>query len=198
MKISQAVPVALVLAAVALVSGCNANSSTATDARNAAATVATTTTEAGATGTVTVSVPSLVPVTKLGPAPPMHRLEFGHIKSLVRSGDGFTMRFDPAEFTSGVTASDAALEDTGSSDVPNDNYVVDETHRLYTYLVPADAHVTVLGKGVQGMPIAVAQLAKLVKGHDPLGHPLFEPLETGFWMLYDVDTVRALDQQYQP
>ena len=89
-------------------------------------------------------------------------------------------------------------EDTGSSDVPNDNYVVDEGHRLFTYKVPADAHVTVLADGVDATPITVAQLAKIVKGSEPLGHPLFEPLETGVWILYEVDTVRSIDQQYVP
>jgi hypothetical protein len=108
------------------------------------------------------------------------------------------MRFDPAQFLTGISASDAALEDTGSSDVPNDNYMVDESHRSYSYLVPADAHVSVLAGGVDGTSITVAELAKLVRGEDPLGHPLFEPLETGFWILFDVDTVRSLDQQYLP
>ena len=63
-------------------------------------------------------------------------------------GRGFRIevRFDPAWFLSGVTASRAALEDTGSSDVPNDNYVVEEGHRLLTYLVPETAHITVLTK----------------------------------------------------
>ena len=199
MKISQPISVIVVLVAPGLLVGCNGKSSRPTETKTATTTGHhAITTEAGPASTVTVSVPTTVPVTKLGPAPPKHRLEFGHIKSLVRSGAGFEMRFDPAEFTSGVTANDAALQDTGSSDVPNDNYVVDETHRLYTYLVPADAHVTVLAKGVQGTPISVARLARLVKGKNPLGHPLFEPLETGFWMLYDVDTVQSLDQQYVP
>ena len=83
-------------------------------------------------------------------------------------------------------------------DVPNDYYVVDEGHRPFTYIVPADAHVTVLADGVDGTPITVAQLAKIVKGGEPLGHPLFEPLETGVWILIDVDTVRSIDQQYVP
>jgi hypothetical protein len=139
-----------------------------------------------------------VPVTKLGPAPPAHRNEFGYIKSLSRKGSGYMLRFDPAAFLTGVTANQAALEDTGSSDVPNDNYVVNETPRAYTYRVPADAHVTVLAEGVEGTPITVAELAALANGENPLGHPLFEPLETGFWILVDVDTVKALDQQYVP
>ena len=58
---------------------------------------------------------------------------YGHIKSLTPKGDHFEMRFDPAWFLSGVTASRAKLEDTGSSDVPNDNYVVEEGHRCLLY-----------------------------------------------------------------
>src|SRR6185295_1247782 len=74
---------------------------------------------------------------------------FGHIASMTPDGDGYRMRFDPEWFTSGVTANDAAAEDGAvepGEPVPNDNYRVDEGHRLLTYLVPADAPVTVLTK----------------------------------------------------
>jgi hypothetical protein len=47
-------------------------------------------------------------------------------------------------------------------------------------------------------PIGVAQLAQIVSGKNPLGRPLFEPITTGFWILVNIDTVRSLDQQYQP
>jgi hypothetical protein len=60
----------------------------------------------------------------LPPAAPAGQMVlYGHIKKLTRTGGRYEMRFDPAWFTSGVTASRAALEDTGSSNVPNDNYV---------------------------------------------------------------------------
>ena len=111
------------------------------------------------------------------------------------------MRFDPEWFLSGVTANTAAAED-GAVDpgqpVPNDNYRLDEGHRLLTYLVPANAKVTVLAKGVTGTPVTVSQLAQIVDGHNPLSQPLFEPITTGFWILVNIDTVRSLDQQYQP
>src|SRR5436190_21175275 len=165
MKISQAIPATIVLVALALIVGCNGRSSSPSATETATVTV---TTKAKPAETVTVTVPNALPAAALGPAPPKHRLEFGHIRSLVRFGDGFKLRFDPAEFATGVTANDSALQDTGSNDVPNDNYVVDESHRLYSYLVPADAHVTVLAAGVEGTPITVAQLAKLVKGENPL------------------------------
>jgi len=128
---------------------------------------------------------------------------YGHIKSLTPKGDHFEMRFDPAWFLSGVTASRAKLEDTGSSDVPNDNYVVEEGHRLLTYLVPATAHITVLsrtgelpGAGFPATAITASQLAQLVAGDEPV--KLAEPLESGFWMHVKIDTVCSLQQQYRP
>jgi len=48
---------------------------------------------------------------------------------------------------------------------------------------------------VNGTPITVAQL---VAGKNPLGHPLYEPLATGFWIVTRIDRVRSLDQQYFP
>src|SRR5438045_2286270 len=72
---------------------------------------------------------------------------FGHIRRLTRRGGHFELRFDPAWFTTGLTASRAKLEDTGSSDVPNDVYVIEEGHRLLTYIVPTTAQVTVLADG---------------------------------------------------
>ena len=124
---------------------------------------------------------------------------YGHIKTLVRKGGRYELRFDPAWFTSGLTASRAKLEDTGSSDVPNDNYVIEEGHRLLTYLVPMTAHVTVLtnnGSGISSTPITVSELARIVNGGKH--RKLFEPLQSGVWIRVRIDTVRSLDQQYQP
>jgi len=129
--------------------------------------------------------------------------QYGHIESLTHKGDHFELRFDPAWFLSGVTASHAKLEDTGSSDVPNDNYVVEEGHRLLTYIVPANAHVTVLTRGgaldARGFPssaITVSQLAQLVKGEQPV--KLFESLDSGLWVRVANDTACSLEQQYRP
>jgi hypothetical protein len=129
--------------------------------------------------------------------------QYGHVESLTRSGDHFELRFDPAWFLSGVTASRAKLDDTGSSDVPNDNYVVEEGHRLLTYIVPANAHVTVLTRGgaldARGFPssaITVSQLAQLVKGEQPV--KLFESLDSGLWVRVANDTACSLEQQYRP
>jgi hypothetical protein len=62
---------------------------------------------------------------------------YGHIKTLTRSGTGYVLRFDPVWFLSGVTANVAQAEDAGTKcapkacePVPNDNYRVDEGHRV--------------------------------------------------------------------
>jgi hypothetical protein len=110
---------------------------------------------------------------------------YGHIKSLTRKGRRYVLRFDPAWLLSGVTASRAALEDTGSSDVPNDTYTRDETHKLLTYLVPARARVTVLRHATCSTRITVAQLARSTPS-------------AGFWLSVRIDSVRSIDQQYHP
>jgi hypothetical protein len=129
---------------------------------------------------------------------------FGHVSSLAQKDGGYEMRFDPAWFTSGVTANEAAAEDgvvEPGEPVPNDNYRIEEGHRLLTYLVDPDAPVTVLTRegdpaNVGATPITVPELAQLVNGEKPV--ELFEPLDTGVWIRVNVDTVCAIDQQYQP
>lgn len=149
----------------------------------------------GGTRTVTRTV-TIGAKTQVGA--PSEVAQFGYIKSLTRKGALYEMRFDPAWLLSGKTASRAKLEDTGSSDVPNDYYLVNEGRRLLTYLVPPGARVTVLTRAPGGTPITVSQLAQLVAGRNPLHRKLFEPITTGFWILVHVDTVRSLDQQYFP
>jgi hypothetical protein len=137
-------------------------------------------------------------------ASPCGDRSFGHIRSLTRMGDRYELRFDPAWFTSGITANTAAAEDgvvEPGEPVPNDNYRVEEGHRLLTYLVPDDAHVTVLtrrGDPAQlgATPITVSELAQIVQGKSRI--QLFEPLDTGVWITVKVDAVRAIDQQYRP
>ncbi len=96
---------------------------------------------------------------------------FGHIGSLESSGGQFELRFDPAWFTSGVTANAAPTAD-----------------------------VTVLtrdGGGPLGeTPVTVAELAQIVNGGPHLS--LLETLDSGVWIRVNVDTVCALDQQYRP
>jgi hypothetical protein len=126
---------------------------------------------------------------------------YGHVKSLTRKGNRFEVRFDPALWLTGLTARRAALQDTGSTDVPNDYYIVEEGHRLLTFLVPAGAKVTVLTRqGVGSIPataIPVSELAQIVKGRNPQHRQLTEP-KAGFWISTGGDTVSSLEQQYQP
>ena len=135
---------------------------------------------------------------KQGVGAPLEHVEFGYIKSLEQKGAGYELKFDPAWFLSGETANKAAAEDGAvppGEPVPNDNYVVDEGHRLLTYRVAPDAKVTVLVDGPESEPITVAELAQIVNGNHK---PLWEPIETGFWIRYRIDTVHSLDQQYRP
>jgi hypothetical protein len=172
----------LTLALAAIVSGCGSTT-----------TVTETVTE---TRTVSGTEPT-------GLTPPKSRVEFGQIRSLTRTGDRYEMRFDPALILSGEAANKAAAEDGAvepGEPVPNDNYVVDETPRAYTYLVADDVKVTVL---VRTSPekwgptrVALADLAKILDGTTELD--LFEPLATGVWITIDVDTVRSVYQQYRP
>jgi hypothetical protein len=96
---------------------------------------------------------------------------------------------------------EAKLEDTGSADVPNDYYIVEEGHRLLTYVVAPTARVTVLTRGAPATTrIAVAELAQLVKGRNPKHRKLLEP-KAGFWIRIASSypsPVVSLEQQYQP
>jgi hypothetical protein len=154
----------------------------------------------GSTKTVTRTV-TAQPTVKTGVGPPGEQAQFGHVKSLKLKGGRYVMRFDPEWFLSGVTANTAAAEDglvSPGEPVPNDNYRVDDGHRLFTYLVPSYARVRVLTSGshLEGTPITVAQLAQIVAGKKPVS--LFEPISTGFWIQSDIDTVRTIKQQYVP
>ena len=125
---------------------------------------------------------------------------YGHVKSLTRKGARFELRFDPAWWLTGVTATRAKLEDTGSGEVPNDYYVVEEGHRLLTFVVPTSAHVTVLTDGANGSRISVSELAQIVKGKNPNHRHLSEP-KAGFWIRVSdkyPSAILSLDQQYQP
>jgi hypothetical protein len=137
----------------------------------------------------------------LPPAAPSGQMViYGHIKKLTRAGGHYLLGFDPAWFTSGLTASRAHKEDTGSSEVPNDNYVIEEGHRVLWYVLPSTARVTVLtnmrGKGIQSVAISAAELSRIVNGGPHL--ELFEPLASGVWIRIRIDTVKELDQQYAP
>jgi hypothetical protein len=137
----------------------------------------------------------------LPPAAPAGQFTlYGHIKKLSRTGGKYILRFDPAMFTTGLTASVAAKEDTGSSDVPNDVYTVEESHRLYSYYLAPNAKVTVLTNhgtsGITSTPISVGELYRIVNGGPH--RKLFEPLLSGVWIRVRIDTIKELDQQFRP
>jgi hypothetical protein len=139
----------------------------------------------------------------LPPATPAGQTtQWGHIKSLARRSGRFEMRFDPAWLLHGVTAERAALEDTGSSDVPNDAYTLEEGHRLLTYIVAPTAHVTVLTRGLRAQSIPVSELAQIVSGRNPNHRALFDRANgLGYWIRIGTkypNPVLSLDQQYQP
>ena len=151
----------------------------------------------GKTTTVTRTV-TVERGAKRGVGAPREFVEFGYIKALARKGDGYVLRFDPAWFLTGETANAAAAEDgkvAPGEPVPNDNYRVDEGHRLLTYKVPASARVTVLKTSPQSTPTTVAELAAIVHRGRPT---LWEPISTGFWIRVEIDTVKSIDQQYVP
>jgi hypothetical protein len=136
----------------------------------------------------------------LPPAAPAGQMTlYGHIKTITRASGHYLLGFDPALFTSGITASRAAKQDTGSGDVPNDNYIIEEGHRVLTYILPLNARVTVLtnnGTGIASVAIPVPELSRIVNGGPH--RKLFEPLESGIWIRIRIDTIRELDQQYRP
>ena len=128
--------------------------------------------------------------------------QYGHVRALVKAGSAYRLRFDPAFWLGGVTASKAAAEDgvvMPGEPVPNDYYVRDESRKALTYVVPASARVTVLDSRLRSFSITPAQLAEIVKGRNPTGRRLFDRTNgLGYWALLRVDTVLSLDQQYQP
>jgi hypothetical protein len=127
---------------------------------------------------------------------------FGHVKSLTRKGGRWEMRFDPALVLQGAAAEHAALEDTGSSDVPNDSVTLEEGHRLLTYVVAPNVAVTVLVMGLRAITIPVSEVAQIVKGKNPRQRPLFDRANgLGFWIRVGdkyPNPVLSIDQQYHP
>ena len=126
---------------------------------------------------------------------------YGHVKSLTRKGNHFELRVDPAWWLTGLTARRAALQDTGSADVPNDSSTIEEGHRLLTFVVPVTVNATVLTRtGTGSIPstaIPVTELAQIVRGKNPQHRQLSQP-KSGFWIRVAGDSVRSLEQQYQP
>jgi hypothetical protein len=136
-------------------------------------------------------------------SPPTQITLFGYVQTITPKGSGYLLRFDPALWLEGLTASDAAADDgqgTRGQPVPNDYYIRNPDHKLLSYKLPANAHVTVL-VNLKTTKVTVAKLAQLLKTPQKnCGAPymLRAPCRLGFWLRYQIDTVKALDQQFQP
>ncbi len=112
------------------------------------------------------------------------------------------MKFDPALLLFGTAAEQAAYEDTGSRDVPNDSYSVDESRRVYTYTIASGAAITILGKSLKTITVGVAEFAQIMRSKNPNGRPLFgDPRTAGFWIgvasKYP-NPIVSIDEQYHP
>jgi hypothetical protein len=135
-------------------------------------------------------------------SPPSQITVFGYVSSITSKGKSYLLRFDPALWLEGQTASYAAADDgegNPGQPVPNDYYIRNPDHKLLTFKLPANAHVTVL-VNLRTTKSTVAQLASLLKGKNGCGtkYQLHLPCRLGFWLRYQIDTVKALDQQFQP
>ena len=151
-----------------------------------------------ARGHATSSAPQMI-------SPPRDQVLYGHIKTLTRTGARYTLRLDPAWWLGGITANRAAVEDRvipPGEVVPNDYYIREETHKLLTYRVPPTARATVITQGpgaLRSTVVPISELAQIVKGRNPARRRLYAPgNQLGFWVRASIDTVRSLDQQYQP
>ena len=127
----------------------------------------------------------------------------GEIRSIKSDGNRFLLVFDPSLFLSGVAANVAQAQDQHRVCVPstcppvdNDNYVVDESHRTITFVLPATSRGTVLVSSSDRRTITGSQLAKLVAGKSSLKP--YESLESGVWINVHIDTVETFAQQYVP
>jgi hypothetical protein len=158
----------------------------------------------GGTRTVTKTM-TVAGATTTGLGAPREIVFYGHIKSLIRKGSRFELTFDPAWLLLGVTAERAAVQDKvlqPGQAVPNDSYTVEAGHRLLTFVVFSDAHVTVLSKALRPATISVSELAQVVRGKNPRHRSLFDPSNSSaFWIRvgdkYPNPAV-SLDQQYHP
>jgi hypothetical protein len=135
-------------------------------------------------------------------SPPAIIVQFGYIRSITLTSKGYELKLDPAYWLEGVTAQRAAAQ--AGQTVDNDYYIVNPDHRLFTYRVPAGAAATVLTNssgGIRSTKVPIAELAQIVKGSNPKHRPLLETGSVrtlGYWLKTSIDTVKSIDQQYQP
>lgn len=136
-------------------------------------------------------------------APPPSITQFGYVRAVPKAGSAYRLRFDPALWLSGETATRAAREDGAigpGEPVPNDYYIRNDSRRPLTYRLASNAHLTVVtnaGTGPQSTRISVPELAAIARGRNPNGRKLFGR-SLGYWARIVGDRVVRLDQQYQP
>jgi len=129
---------------------------------------------------------------------------YGRVESLVRKDGRFELRFDQARFLSG-TAAEHAVEDNvlrPGEPVPNDDYIVDEGHRLLRFAVSPTARASIVTRGPATAAVSVSELVQILAGENPRHRPLFTAgNQLGFWVRVGEkypNPVVALDQQYHP
>lgn len=154
-----------------------------------------------ATVTATPPASAFLPSGVFGPR---QTVFFGYVRSLKHSGGRYLARIDPTLILTGVTATTAGVEDgyvRPGEPVPNDYYERNETKRPLTYVVPANAHVTVLvnpGTGPRSKAVPVREFAQIVRGGNPAKRPGLWGPASGFWIRVQSDRALAFDQAYRP
>jgi hypothetical protein len=148
-----------------------------------------------------ISSPERSPAAAAAPVARPPSVFYGHIRSMTETARGrYELQLDPEWWLTGVAAQHAALESTGSGDVPNDYVTVDEGHRLLTFPVLSDAQVALLTGAAEHTTISAEELAEIVNGQNPKHRRVFEP-DAGWWLQlgerYPSPAV-VLYQQYQP
>jgi hypothetical protein len=146
---------------------------------------------AAATGSTLAAFAFSGPVGK-----PKQLVLYGHVKSIAPNGRRLELRLDPALWLTGAAAEHAC----GCKPVPNDYVIVEESHRLVTFVVRRDAVVTVATRHSFATPISVQELAQIVAGKNPKHRDLLEP-KAGFWIRIGEkypNPIVSLGQQYQP
>jgi hypothetical protein len=134
---------------------------------------------------------------------PRQLVFFGYVRSLTRRGGIYVARIDPSLILTGITASTAAVEDKvlkPGEPVPNDYYERNESKRPLTYVVRANAHVTVLTNPgeIRSTLVPVSEFAQIVKGENPKNRPGLWGPGSGFWIRIQADRALAFDQPYRP
>jgi hypothetical protein len=126
-------------------------------------------------GTTKTVVRTTTAVQQAAPATTGDQWFHVEIRSIARDGDRFLVEVDPSWFLGGIAANVARAHDqhrtckpAACPPVDNDNYVVDESRRTYTFVLPATTTGTVLTSSDTRHRITAAQLQSIVEGKSTL------------------------------